>query len=634
MGIRTAVAISKYVYRHPRKVARLLACGVSKDPILGSRTVVSLRQRMCRLASTAVSWQPSASETDYAQWVAVNDTLTNSDIVEMRSIAKSWAARPLVSILMPVCDTSESFLSAAIESVIHQTYENWELCIADDASSAPWVRQVLDRVVRMDPRIKVVFREQRGGIAAATNSALQMATGEWIGFLDHDDELVPHALFCVMDVVRTRPDTEFLYSDEDKLDINGQRCDAYFKPPFNLELLRSHNYLTHFAVFRGALLRRLGGLRAGFDGSQDYDLILRAIDSIPRESIVHIPHVLYHWRIHPASTASGVGAKSYAVEAGARALADHLSRRGICGQVEVTPFGYRMKYEPPSHAGLVSIIVPTRNQQAVLKPCIESILSSTEHIACEIIVMDNGSDEPPTLAYLASIAAHPRVRVFRDEQPFNYSRLNNRAVALARGEYLVLLNNDTEVISPDWLQTMLGIMSQPDVGAVGAKLLYSNGSVQHGGVIIGLGGVAGHAHLHRARSEGGYFGRAQLQQEFGAVTGACLMVRKRDYEAVGGLDETNLAIAFNDVDLCLKLRALGRRIVWTPFAELFHHESLSRGKEDTPEKQRRFADEVRFMRSRWHEDLVRGDPGYNPNLSLRNRDFALAGSPRVGKPWK
>jgi GT2 family glycosyltransferase len=282
----------------------------------------------------------------------------------------------------------------------------------------------------------------------------------------------------------------------------------------------------------------------------------------------------------------------------------------------------------------VSIIVPTRNQQAVLKQCIESILSSTEHIACEIIVMDNGSDEPATLAYLASIAAHPRVRVLRDELPFNYSRLNNRAVALARGEYVVLLNNDTEVISPDWLQTMLGIMSQSDVGAVGAKLLYSNGSVQHGGVIIGLGGVAGHAHLHRARSEGGYFGRAQLQQEFGAVTGACLMVRKRDYEAVGGLDETNLAIAFNDVDLCLKLRALGRRIVWTPFAELFHHESLSRGKEDTPEKQRRFADEVRFMRSRWHEDLVRGDPGYNPNLSLRFRDFALAGSPRVEKPWR
>jgi GT2 family glycosyltransferase len=571
---------------------------------------------------------------DYGLWIACNDTVGRSDASKMRAIISAWPDRPRVSIIMPVCDTTEAFLVAAIRSVLRQTYEDWELCIADDASTSPWIRPLLHRYAAQDPRIRVCCRTERGGIAAASNSALAMATGAWIGLLDHDDALVPHALFCVMDAVRGNPGVELLYSDEDKIDLHGRRFDPYFKPPLNLELLRSQHYISHFTVLRESLLRQLGGFREGLDGAQDHDLVLRAIDAIQARSVVHIPHVLYHWRVHAKSTAGGLAAKPQSMQAGLRAVADHLRRRGLRGGVDATPFGYRVRLEPIGALELVSIVIPTRNRHEVLRKCVESVLSSIGDVPTEIIVMDNGSDEPSTLEYLAEIAKQPNVRVIRDEGPFNYSRLNNRAVDMACGRYVVLLNNDTEVISPDWLKTMLGIMSQSDVGAVGAKLLYPDDTVQFGGTVIGIGGVAGHVHTRRSRSDPGYFCRAQLQQEFGAVTGACMMVRKEDFLAVGGLDETHLAVAFNDVDLCLKLGCIGKRIVWSPFVELFHHESLSRGLEDTPEKRARFEAEVRHMLSRWSNVLAKGDPAYNPNLCLTDGDFLLARCPRVVKPWR
>jgi len=634
MGVaRTILAVVRFLHRHPRKAIRLLILGDAGNSNLGGGAVSGGHRRLRWLLLLAEG-QRSRDPSDYEGWIAANDQLTSDDFDKMRAIISGWSERPLISILMPVCETPEPFLVAAIESVLHQTYENWELCLADDASVTPRVRKVLEGFAGQDSRIRVVFRATRGGIAVASNTALGLATGNWIAFLDHDDMLAPHALFCVVDAVRRNPHSQFLYSDEDKLGVDGRRCDPYFKPPLNLELLRSHNYLTHFAVFRRALIQQLGGLREGFDGSQDYDLILRAIDSIPSDSVVHIPHVLYHWRVHPQSTASGVAAKPRAIEAGARALAEHLRRRGLDGDVEATAFGYRMRYKAAKNPGLVSIIIPTRNRHEVLRTCIESLLASSREVPFEIIVMDNGSDEEAAVEYLRSFANHPLVRVVRDDQPFNYSRLNNRAVALARGQYLVLLNNDTEVISSDWLVTMTAIMSQPDVGAVGVKLLYPDGTIQHGGVIVGLGGVAGHAHLRRLRTEGGYFGRAQLQQEFGAVTGACMLLRKADYVAVQGLDEQRLAVAFNDVDLCLKLRRLGKRIVWTPFVEFYHHESLSRGLEDTSEKRARFESEVRHMFSTWQDALAAGDPGYNANLSLSTKDFHLAARSRAPKPWQ
>lgn len=544
---------------------------------------------------------------------------------------------PLISVVMPVYNPPERWLRRAIESVREQLYSHWELCIADDASTAPHVRAVLEEAAAADPRIKVRYRSENGHISAASNSALDLVAGEFVGLLDHDDELAPDALFEVAAALDARPQTDLIYSDEDKIDEDGRRHHPYFKPDWMPDLITGQNFVSHLSVYRTSLVRAVGGFRVGYEGSQDWDLVLRAVERTTPDRIVHIPKVLYHWRAIPGSTAVRVSEKNYSVDAARRALAEHFERRG--DRVELLPVpgdNWRVKYPLPPEPPLVSLVIPTRNQVAYLKRCVDSILEKTTYPSFEILIVDNGSDDPAALEYLRSLqdGSHPllrpgrRVEVLRRDAPFNYSALNNDAASRARGQLLGLLNNDLEVISPDWLEEMAGQALRPDIGCVGAMLYYPNDTIQHAGVVLGLGGVAGHAFRHFPRATDGAFNRARLAQNYSAVTAACLVVRAELFQRVGGLDEQALAVAFNDVDLCLKVRAAGYRNLWTPFAEFYHHESVSRGPEDTVEKFARFRAEIATMQERWGR-LLENDPAYNPNLTLDFPDYSLASPPRL-----
>jgi glycosyltransferase involved in cell wall biosynthesis len=532
----------------------------------------------------------------------------------------------LISVVMPVYNPDLQWLREAIESVRTQVYPEWELCMADDNSKDPGVRQLLTEYAAKDERIRVEFRKTNGHISAASNSALSLATGDYVAFLDHDDLLAPDALLRVAYEIGHHRDVGLIYSDEDKIEPDGKRNGPYFKPDWSPELLESQNYLCHLTVIRTDLVREVGGFRLGFEGSQDYDLVLRCTEKLRPEQIRHIPHILYHWRIHKNSTAMNVDLKPYAWDAGRRAIAEHFDRIGMGVTVTVSPENslfYRIKPTERNESDLVTIIIPTRNHRTSLETCLNSLLQKTEYHNFEILIVDNGSDEPETLAYLRSITADSRVRVIRDDGPFNFSRLNNRAVRYANGEFVLLLNNDVEVINPDWLDEMLFYARRPGVGVVGARLWYRDERLQHAGVILGVGGVAGHAFSRYPRGKGGYAGLAALVQNRSAVTGACLLTRRSIYQAVGGLDEAGLSVAFNDVDYCLKVLKSGRRIVWTPFAELYHDESLSRGFEDTPEKILRFQRECILMKKRWGP-LLQNDPYFNPNLALEQECEAMA----------
>jgi glycosyltransferase involved in cell wall biosynthesis len=534
---------------------------------------------------------------------------------------------PLISVLMPVYNTPEKWLRRSIASVLSQDYGNWELCIADDASTQPHVRRILQELASAYPRVKVVLREKNGHISATTNSALEQASGKYVALLDHDDELPPTTLSEVASALAAHPEWRMLYTDEDKIDELGRRYDPYFKPDWNYELFLSQNCFSHLGVFETKLVRDVGGFREGLEGSQDWDLALRCCERVAANEIGHLPKVLYHWRAIPGSTALAVGEKSYAVKAGERAVTEHLARVGARARVLTTEWGhYRLQYDLPQPAPKVSLVIPTRDRVHLLKVCIDSILERTTYPDFEIIVVDNQSGERETLEYLAEVGRDPRVRVLHYDAPFNYSAINNYAVREARGSIIGLINNDVEVITPQWLDEMVGHAARPDVGAVGAMLYYPNDTIQHAGVIVGLHGVAGHAYSAKPRGYPGQMNRARLTQSLTAVTAACLVVRKEIYDAVGGLDE-QIFVAFNDVDFCLRVRSAGYRNVWTPFAELYHYESASRGLEDTPEKMERFMREVRFMTDRWGSAL-REDPAYNPNLTLEGEPFGLAFPPR------
>ncbi|MFA7238508.1 MAG: glycosyltransferase [Sulfuricellaceae bacterium] len=566
---------------------------------------------------------------DYGEWVRRYDTLTDQDRGKIKTRISRLQKNPLISVVMPVYNPPLTMLEDAIRSVQGQLYPNWELCIADDASTDKDVHKLLQRYAENDSRIKVVFREKNGHISAASNSALDLANGEYVALLDNDDLLPEQALFWVADTIDSHPDAGLIYSDEDKIDQSGQRYDPYFKPDWNPDLFLSHNMICHLGVYRTDLVRKLGGFREGYEGAQDYDLALRCTEQLAPQQIVHIPRVLYHWRSHPGSTAQAGSEKNYALSAGERALNDHFSRIHISAKAELLDFGmYRARYALPSSAPLVSLIIPTHNGLHLIKQCIESILAKTTYQNYEILVVDNNSDDPNTLAYFASLAENNRIRVLRDERPFNYSALNNAAVQQARGEYVGLINNDIEVIAPEWLDEMMGLAIQLGVGAVGACLWYPNDTLQHGGCITGIGGVAGHSHKYLPRGHFGYFARAQLIQTLSVVTAACLVIKKCTFQEVGGLDEKNLKVAFNDIDFCLRVREAGYRNVWTPYAELYHHESATRGYEDTPEKQSRFRDEVLFMQKSWGH-LLMDDPAYSPNLTLDREDFSYAWPPRT-----
>ncbi|MET0540678.1 MAG: glycosyltransferase family 2 protein, partial [Variovorax sp.] len=516
-------------------------------------------------------------------------------------------------------------------SVRAQLYPRWELCIADDASPSDEVRDVLRQYSESDPRIKVVFRPKNGHISAASNSALEVVTGNWMALMDHDDLLPEQALYRIAQCIAAHPQARLVYSDEDKIDDSGVRFDPYFKPDWNFDLFRSQNTFSHLGVLQTALVREVGGFRQGLEGSQDWDLVLRCVERVAPEQILHVPHVLYHWRVHAESTAGSMKAKPYAAVAGERALNEHFARTGTRATAEYLSIGYRARYALPDTPPRVSIVIPTRNAHRLVRQCIDSIVSKTSYPNYDIVLVDNGSDDPAALAYFEALAQRPNIRVLRDARPFNYSALNNAAVAVATGELVALVNNDIEVLSPDWLSELASIALQPGVGAVGARLWYPDRTLQHAGLVLGMGGIAGHAHKGLPEGLNGYAGRAALIQSFSAVTAACMVVQTARYREVGGLDEANLPVAYNDVDFCLRLRRAGYRNVWTPYAQLLHHESATRGDDVAPEKQARLARESAFMQARWG-DLIAHDPAYSPNLTLASENFDYAWPPRVDAP--
>jgi glycosyltransferase involved in cell wall biosynthesis/predicted SAM-dependent methyltransferase/cephalosporin hydroxylase len=570
----------------------------------------------------------AADRNDYGEWVRRYDTLTDIERQNMSAHQNDFVARPLMSVVMPTYNPRPEWLIEAIESVRKQIYPVWELCIADDASSDAEVLKVLKRYQREDSRIKVVFREKNGHISVATNSALECVTGQWVVLLDHDDLLSEHALFWVVDCINANPSAQMIYSDEDKIDGLGNRSGPYFKSDWNVDLFYSHNMFSHLGVYRTDLVRTVGGFRKGMEGAQDYDLALRCFEKIAADQIKHVPRVLYHWRVHSESTASSADAKPYAMIAGEQAINQHFEREGVSGRVNFIGFGYQASYELPAEIPQVSVIIPTRNGSDLLRKCIESISKKTTYPNFEIIIIDNGSDDEHTLDYLRELMSRSRISVIRDERPFNFSALNNVAAAHANGSVLALINDDIEVITPNWLTEMVSHALRPDIGAVGAKLRYPNDRIQHGGVVLGVGGMASHAHKGMVIEDYGYFGRATLIQNFSAVTAACLVVRKDLYLEVGGLNEVELAIGYNDVDFCLKLREAGYRNLWTPLAELYHHESASRGADEGIEKRIRLESEQAYMRMRWGS-LINNDPAYSPNLTLDYDDFSYAWPPRV-----
>lgn len=609
----------------PQALARIFVRIARKE---GVRGIVSRVRR--RLTS-----DEAIPPGTYERWVEEYDTLSADDLERIRDAQAKLLHRPLISIIMPVYNTPEPLLRDAIASVRAQLYDRWELCIADDCSPAPHVRAVLEAEAAADPRIRVVFREANGHISHASNSALELASGEWLAMLDHDDLLRPHALYCMVEAINRLPDAEIAYSDEDKIDDAGRRFDPYFKPDFSIDLFLGQNYLNHLTLHRRSHVVTVGGWRPGFEGSQDYDLTLRILERVGTERVVHVPRVLYHWRAAAGSTARGVQEKNYALGAGLCALQEYAARRlpgASVTEVSGSPY-YRVAYPLPSPPPLVSIVIPTRDGAAVLGQCLTSLFERRRYEAFEVIVVDNGSVEPETFALFDHWRERePRLRVLSYDLPFNFSAINNFAVAQAAGSLVCLMNNDIEILDDDWLDEMVSLAARPDVGCVGAKLFYPNGQIQHGGVVLGVGGVAGHAFKYAAGDAAGYFSHLKLRRSVSAVTAACLLVRKDVYEQVGGLDESGLTVAFNDVDFCLKVREAGYRNVWTPFAGMIHHESLTRGAETTPEKQARFSAEVRVMQDRWAA-LLTEDPFYSPNLTLTGEDYAIAFPPRVPPAW-
>ena len=572
---------------------------------------------------------------NYAEWIRRYDTPGGADRRKIRRHIARFARRPLISVVMPVYEPKTEHLRAAIESVRAQLYPHWELCIADDASPSEDVRRILSRFAARDPRIRVLLRESNGGIAAASSAALGLTTGDFIALLDHDDTLASTALYFVAHEINQHPETRLIYSDEDKLDVLGRRTNPHLKSDWNHTLFLAQNYFSHLGVFAAALIKRLS-FRDGFDGSQDYDLILRASEELAPNHIRHIPRVLYHWRMAAESAALNITAKPKARAAAIRAVQEHLDRRGVKAQVERTTLEdfQRIRYRLPAVLPKVSIIIPTRDLLERLRPCVTSILERTTYANFDLLLVDNGTRDPAALAYLDKLRSTPRVRLFRREGEFNYGQLNNFAVGQSDAEFAALLNNDLTVETPGWLEEMVGQALQPGVGAVGARLLFPDGRIQHAGVILGAGGggLADHAHKGLPRDHHGYFSRALLAQEVSAVTAACMVMRRSVYLEVHGFDAEHLKVAFNDVDFCLRLRERGYRIIYTPYAEFIHWESASRGLEDTREKGARFWAEVNYVKGRWPAALA-ADPFYNPNLALDQNLFTLAFPPRTTPPW-
>jgi GT2 family glycosyltransferase len=580
--------------------------------------------------------RPNILSGGYRDWVVRHDTLSPADVAAIRAHVARLARRPTISVVMPVFNTPAPYLRAALESLVAQLYPDWQLFIADDASTAPHVAPILAEYAAGDPRIRVETRARNGHISAASNTALALAEGEFVALMDHDDVLPPHALYVVAAELAAYPDADILYSDEDKIDESGARYDPYFKTDWNPDLMRAQNLVSHLGVYRRSLVEDVGGFREGYEGSQDYDLALRASERTEPARIRHIPRILYHWRMFASAASFSTRSLPVAADAAQRALADHFARRGVAARVSPMPGAprySRVDYALPDPPPRVSAIVPTRDRVDLLERCIDGLLHGTRYPDLEVLIVDNGSKEPQTQRYFDGLARQKRVRILKFDGPFNFSAINNEAVDAASGDIVAFVNNDIAVIADDWLLRMVAHATRPEIGAVGAKLFYGDDTIQHAGVVTGLGGVAGHLGKYLPRYYPGYFDRFLLTHDVSVVTAACLVMRRALFLEAGGFDADNLAVAFNDVDLCLRLRERGYLNLMVPDAELYHLESASRGADMAPEKAARFNREDAYMHRRWGEILLR-DPFYNPNLSLERTDCSLAFPPRTTPPWR
>jgi GT2 family glycosyltransferase len=570
---------------------------------------------------------------DYQSWVERYDSLFDADRVAIRSEIDGFSERPLISVLMPVYNTDRKRLIRAIESVRTQLYLNWELCISDDASRSPHVKQILDGYSRIDRRIRVVYRDTNGDVSLNSNSALALATGEFIALLGHDDELPSHALFWVAREIAQCPHVDLIYSDEDRIDVQGRRQDAYFKSDWNPALILSQNFFNHLGVYRRSLVQQVGGFRVGFEGSQAHDLVIRCADASAPERIRHIPRVLYHRHSIEGSTAAGIDATPYTWRAGVRAIKEHLERHGIAADVgrALTQF-YQVDYQVRAPLPQVSIVIPTTGNLKVFEPCIQSLFARTSYPDFEVLIAINKSHRAIQERgdYLDKLRMDPRVRILVHEvEPYSFAKVNNWAIQRAAGSVICLLNDDVEVIMPDWLEKLVMRLELERVGAVGPMLYYPDDTIQQAGVILGLGGVAAHAFNHLKRGTAGYHGRAALEQDLSCITAACMVMRRAVFEELNGFNE-ELAISFNDVDLCIRIRNAGWRIIWTPQVELYHHESASLGPPNSPERRAQFKREIALMRKMWGK-ILDNDPFYNLNLSLDTTNFTLAFPPRQSR---
>ena len=534
----------------------------------------------------------------------------------------SFGYRPKLSFVVPLYKTPEKYLRRLTESFQEQTYSNWELCIVNASPDNEEMQKVLAEYSAGDSRVRFCNLKENLGIAENTNRAFAMAKGEFVGLLDHDDLLAPNALYEIVKILQDHPQADALYTDEDKVTTElDEHFQPHLKPDFNLDLLRSNNYICHFFVVRKSIVEKAGGFRKEFDGAQDYDFIFRCTENAGE--VLHVPEILYHWRTHKASTADNPASKMYAFEAGKRAIEAHLERTGTKGEVSHTQdLGfYRVKY-PVQGKPLVSVIIPNKDEKETLQTCLEMLEKNTGYQNFEIIIVENNSTTDEIFRYYKELSGNRKIHLLRWGKEFNYSAINNFAAAHAKGEYLLFLNNDVKSINPDWLEEMLGVCQRPEVGGVGAKLIYPDNTIQHAGCVIGMGGIAGHMFVDMPADRTGYLHKASLLQDMSAVTAACLLMKKEVFEQAGGFTE-ELAVAFNDVDLCLKVRKNGYLIVYDPYAKLYHMESKTRGAEDSKEKVRRFQTEIEYMRCHWIDILKNGDPCYNKNLSLTKWNYSL-----------
>lgn len=558
----------------------------------------------------------------YQKWIRKH-LPTEKELEQQRETM--FAVNPKISIVVPLYKTEDAYLKNLVASVKAQTYANWELCLSDGSGADSPIRGLLEQMKAQDDRIKVIPHDESLQISQNTNAAIAAATGDFIAFADHDDELLPHALFECVKALNQKPEIKVFYSDEDKMTMDGNKFfQPHFKPDFNIDLLCTVNYICHLFVVHREVIEQVGVLRSEFDGAQDYDFILRCVEAVGAEKIHHVPKILYHWRCHENSTSENPESKLYAFDAGQRAVQAHYDRSGVGAEVTKGEYLglYRTRflrdYDP-----MISILIPNKDHIDDLKRCMDSIDSKSTYKNYEYIIVENNSEDEETFAYYKQLEKEKsNVRVVYWDGIFNYSAINNFGAKYANGEYILLLNNDTEIINEDCLEELLGYCTREDVGAVGARLYFEDDTIQHAGVVVGFGGIAGHCFVMQPRGFTGYCHRIICAQDYSAVTAACMMVKKKAFEEVGGLSE-ELQVAFNDIDFCMKLRQAGYLIVYNPYAELYHYESKSRGLEDTPEKVERFNREVATFAKRWPDILKDGDPYYNPNLTLDSQDFSL-----------